>query len=75
MAQIGALYDAGFPRIPDALAYCDGVPRDDLPEQARNLLHLVFSIILVAMCVEIWHQPQVVDGADAQIHRVAEPLF
>jgi hypothetical protein len=29
---------------------------------------------MVAMCVEIWHQPKVVNGADAEIHRIGEPL-
>lgn len=73
MTEMGALYDAGFPRIQDALAYCDKFPLDQLPDDARNLLHLVHAIIMVAMCVEIWHQPKVVDGADAVIHRVGDP--
>lgn len=72
--EMQAFYDAGFPRIQDALAYCDRFPLNDLPDDARHLLQLVHSIVMVAMCVEIWHQPRVIDGADAQLHRVAEPL-
>jgi hypothetical protein len=30
---------------------------------------------MVAMCVEIWHQPKVVDGGDAVLHRLTEPSF
>lgn len=73
MPELQALYDAGSPRLRDALDHCDEFPLDDMPEQARRLLQLVHSIIMVAMCVEIWHQPQVVNGADARLHRVGDP--
>lgn len=73
MDQMQAFYDAAFPRIAEALAYCDAFPLHELPAPAARLLHLVHSTIMVAMCVEIWHQPGVVDGADARIHRVVEP--
>jgi hypothetical protein len=73
MVDLRAFYDAGFPRIADALAYCDRFPLDDLPEDARHLLQLVHSIVMVAMCVEIWHQPRVIDGGNAELHRIAEP--
>ena len=63
-----------LPADPEALAYCDKFPLDDLPDDARHLLQLVYSIVIVAMCVEIWHQPKVIDGADAQLDRVGEPL-
>ncbi|MET9972122.1 hypothetical protein ABZZ80_41095 [Streptomyces sp. NPDC006356] len=73
MDVMQVFYDAAFPRIREALAYCDGFPLHALPAPATRLLHLVHSTIMVAMCVEIWQQPGVVDGGDAQIHRVAEP--
>ena len=74
LAEMRAFYDAGFPRIQDALAFCDKFELDDLPADARHLLQLVHSIVMVAMCVEIWHQPNVIDGADAELRRIAEPL-
>jgi hypothetical protein len=74
MAEMHAFYDAGFPRIQEALACCDKFPLDDLPDDARHLLQLVHSIVMVAMCVEIWYQPNVVNGADAVLERIAEPL-
>lgn len=73
MVELQAFYDAGFLRIEEALTYCDKFPLEDLPDDAAHLLQLVHSIIMAAMCVEIWHQPRVVDGADAELHRVAEP--
>jgi len=74
LKEMQALYDAGFCRIPDALAYCDRFPLDDMPDDARHLLQLVYSIIMVAMCIEIWQQPNVINGADARLDRIAEPL-
>jgi hypothetical protein len=74
MSELQALYDAANPRLLDALAHCDQFPLDDLPDDARRLLELVHSTILVAMCVEIWHQPKVIDSGFAQLVRVAEPL-
>jgi hypothetical protein len=53
MTELQALYDIGFPRIEEALAYCDDFPLDALPDRARRLLELVHSINMVPMCVEI----------------------
>jgi hypothetical protein len=74
MAELEEFYDDFSPWIGEALAYCDKFPLDDLPDDARHLLELVYSIIMVSMCVEIWHQPRVIDGADARIDRVADPV-
>src|SRR5262249_36538442 len=41
MPQMQELYDAVLPRVPDALAYCDKFPLDDMPEDAVHLLQLV----------------------------------
>ena len=49
-------------------------PLDDLPEDALNLLHLVYSLIMVAMAVEIMHQTRPVDAADAVMIRTGEPV-
>jgi hypothetical protein len=74
MAEMQSFYDAFFPRVEEALGYCDAFPLDAMPAEPRHLLELVHSLIMVAMCVEIWHQPRVVDGADATLDRVLEPL-
>ena len=73
-AEMQDFYDAGFPRLPDAIAFCDKFPLDDLPDDARHLLQLVHSIVMVAMCVEIWCQPTVINSGDAVLDRIAEPL-
>jgi hypothetical protein len=75
MPEIQAFYDAAFPRVRELLAYCDKFPIDDLPEPVRNLTHLANSLVMAAMCVEIWHQPKVIDSADAQMHRTGDPAY
>ena len=74
MDEMQAFYDACFPRVNEAVDYCDKFPLADLPEDAERLLQLVHSLVMVSMAVEIWHQPRPVDSADAYLDRVVEPL-
>lgn len=74
MPELVAFYDAAFPRVEAALAYCDDFPLDALPAEVERLVQLVHSLVLVAMAVEIFGQPKTVDAADAVLHRVKEPL-
>ena len=53
MAEIQGFYDAAFPRIEEALTYCDKFPLRDLPDDATRLLQLIHSVIMAAMSVEI----------------------
>jgi hypothetical protein len=73
MPEMQEFYDAFFPRIEEAIDYCDKFPLDDVPDDALNLLHLVYSLVMVAMAVEIMHQPAPVDAADAVMMRTGEP--
>ena len=68
-----AFYDAMFPRVEAALDYCDRFPLDDLPEDARNLLHLVFSFVMVSFPVELWNAPGIPDAGGATLDRVVSP--
>jgi hypothetical protein len=74
MAQMREFYDAFFPRLEEAIEYCDKFPLDDLPDDALNLLHLIYSLIMVAMSVEIMHQVRPTDAADAVMTRISEPV-
>ncbi|MGY0499464.1 hypothetical protein ACWZHB_13360 [Nocardia sp. FBN12] len=73
MQELLTFYNACFPRVEDALAYCDKFPLEELPDDAIHLLHLVYSLVMVAMAVEIFQQPKPVDSADAELERVAQP--
>jgi hypothetical protein len=73
MDEMQAFYDAGMPRIRDAMTYLDRFPLDDLPPQQLNLLHLVYSLIMVSLPVEVWTQPRVIDAGTAYFDRCVEP--
>lgn len=73
MPQMQAFYDAFFPRLEEAIEHCDKFPLDDLPDDAVNLLHLIYSLVMVSMSIEIMHQPAPVDAADAVMIRTGEP--
>ena len=74
MAEMREFYDAFFPRLEEAIEYCDKFPLDDLPDDALHLLHLIYSLIMVAMSVEIMHQTRPTDAADAVMTRISEPV-
>jgi hypothetical protein len=74
LAEMREFYDAFFPRLEEAIEYCDKFPLDDVPEDALNLLHLIYSLVMVAMAVEIFGQPRPTDSADAVLDRVVEPV-
>jgi hypothetical protein len=74
MAEMQEFYDAFFPRLEEAIEYCDKFTLDDLPDDVLNLLHLVYSLIMVAMAVEIMHQPAPTNSADAVMIRTGEPV-
>ena len=54
MPEMHEFYDAFSPRLEEAIDYCDKFPLDDLPEDALNLLHLIYSMIMVSMAVEVF---------------------
>jgi hypothetical protein len=74
MPELIAFYDDAFPRLEEAIEFCDRYPLDDLPPEVERLLQLIHSLVLVAMAVEIFGQPNTVDSADAVLHRMREPL-
>ncbi|MGH8996313.1 MAG: hypothetical protein ACRDYB_09845, partial [Acidimicrobiales bacterium] len=68
------MYDALLPRASDAIAYCDKFSLDDMPDDAANLLRLVFSFVMVSFAVELWRQPYPPDTLGTSFDRVSEPL-
>ena len=74
MAEMQAFYEAAFPRVRDAMAHLDQFPLRELPERELNLLHLVYSLVMVSLPVEVWHQPRVIDSGTAYFDRYLEPV-
>lgn len=73
MAELQTFYDAAFPRVRDAMAHLDQFPLRELPDRELNLLHLVYSLVMVSLPVEVWHQPRVIDSGTAYFDRYLEP--
>ena len=74
MPEMQQFYNAAFPRLEDAIAYCDKFDLDDLPEDARTLMHLMQSLVMVSFPVEVWKQPRVPDSGAAWCEITKEPV-
>lgn len=74
MQEIHEFYDAFAPRFEEAIDYCDKFPLDELPDDVLNLLHLVYSMVMVSMAVEVFGTQKPADSADAVIDRVGAPV-
>ncbi len=74
MEELRAFYEGFFPRAEEAIAWCDRFPLDDMPADAERLLQLLHSLLMVSYAVEVWKQPEVVNGGSARIDRILEPL-
>jgi len=75
MPEMQEFYDAAFARLEDAITYCDKFDLDDLPEDARSLMHLMQSLVMVSFPVEVWKQPRVPDSGAAWAVITKEPVI
>lgn len=74
MKDMQAFYDAITPRAEEAIAFCDKFPLDDMPEDVLNLMHLLYSMIMVSFPVECWKQPRVPDSGASTLDCISEPV-
>jgi hypothetical protein len=74
MLVMREFYDAFSPRFEEAIDYCDKFPLDDVPDDALNLLYLIYSMVMVSMAFEVFGQQKPTDSADAVIDRVSGPV-
>ena len=57
MDEMQAFYDAVTPQAEAAMTfYLDEFPLDEMPEDAKNLLHLLLSMVMVSLPIECWGQ-------------------
>jgi hypothetical protein len=75
MAEMQAFYDVAFPRLEDAITYCDVYPLDDLPEDAKTLMHVMQSLVMVSFPIEAWKQARVPDSGAAWVELIREPVI
>jgi hypothetical protein len=74
MDEMQAFYDAFFPRAEEAIAYCDRYQLDEMPDDARRLLQLLYSLVMVSFPVEAWRQPYIPDSGAAYLDLLIEPI-
>jgi hypothetical protein len=73
MDEMQALYDATMARADAAMSYLDQFPLEQLSEEQVNLLHLLYSMVMVSFPVECWGQPRVPDSGAAYLDLLVEP--
>jgi hypothetical protein len=75
MAEMQEFYDAAFGRLEDAVVYLDArFPLDEMPDDAKALMHLMQSLVMVSFPIEVWKQPRVLDSGATYIQLVKEPV-
>jgi hypothetical protein len=75
MAEMQEFYDVAFPLLNDVIAYSDEYPLDDLPEDAKTLMHIMQSLVMVSFPIEAWKQPRVPDSGAAWVEVLREPVI
>jgi hypothetical protein len=72
--EMQVFYDAVTPRAEAAMTYLETLPYDALPDDATNLLYLLYSMIQASFPVEIWRQPRVPDTGATSFDCFVEPV-
>lgn len=75
MTEMQEFYDVAFPMLDDVTAYCDKFPLDDLPDDAKTLMHIMQSLVMVSFPIEAWKQPRVPDSGAAWVELLSEPVI
>ena len=73
--EVQAFYDAFEPRAQEAIAYCDRFPLDSLPDEVKNLLYLLCSLVEASFPVECWSQVRVPDTGPADVRCILQPTL
>jgi len=73
MDALQSFYDAFFPRIEEALTYCDQYVLGELPDEVVNLMHLVYSLVAVSFSVEVFGQGRIPDTGASALPCLVEP--
>jgi len=73
MDELQTFYDVVFPRLDDVLGYLDALDLNALPDDAKHLLWLGYSLVNASFPVEVWRQPRVPDSGAARFDAIIEP--
>jgi hypothetical protein len=75
MDEMQAFYDVAFPRLEDAIEYLNQFDLNALPDDAKHLMWLCYSLVNVSFPVEVWRQPRVPDSGAASMDMIVEPAI
>jgi hypothetical protein len=75
MDELHAFYDTVFPRAEAAMAYLDQFDVNDVPETARNLMVLLYSLSVVSVATEVFNNQRDPNAGTTWIKEVSEPAF
>ena len=57
-----------FGRLEDVIVYLDArFPLNEMPDDAKALMHLMQSLVMVSFPIEVWKQPRVLDSGATYI--------
>jgi hypothetical protein len=71
--EMQAFYDAVYARLEDALVYLDAFELSALPDDAKRLLWVLYSLTNISFPVEVWRQPHVPDAGASSMDCVLAP--
>jgi hypothetical protein len=74
IAELDTFYQAMTPRAEAVIDYCDQFPLDAMPEDALNLMRLMYAFITVSFAVECWGQSRVPDTGASAIPCLVHPV-
>jgi hypothetical protein len=74
MPEMYEFYEAITPRAEAAMTHLDRFDLQALPEDELNLLHLLYSMIMISFPAEAWGQPRVPDTGSASFDCFTEPI-
>jgi hypothetical protein len=74
MEELQTFYDAVAPRAQAALDHLDQLDLYDLPDDALNLMRILYSLSTVSFAVDCFKQPKMPDSGSAYLDVVVEPV-
>jgi hypothetical protein len=73
--EVQDFYDSTVPRADEAITFCDQYALDSMPDDAKNLVYLLCSLIEISFPVEIWRQVRVPDTGAAKVDCIVQPVL
>jgi hypothetical protein len=75
MKDLQAFYDAVLPRAEAAMTYLDQFPVTDVPDTARNLMGVLYSLSCVSVATDVFGSQRDPNSGATWIYEVSEPEF